>query len=117
MSEIEMTAQPGLSERRVSCYHEDVHEIKLHNIKVGQHFFDEGAMRFFSSRVHSKVYGGRFFVTSEQDAHEYGAWNGERRYTVRECLNGYIETCGGFGEFATARDAQRLARRLAEQVQ
>ena len=44
----------------------------------GSHYFEPDTMRFFRSRLSSTVYGGRFFVTSEQDP------SGYRAYSVRE---------------------------------
>ena len=34
---------------------------------AGSHFFDEATLRFFSSRIQSKIYGGCYFITSERD--------------------------------------------------
>lgn len=73
-------------------------------------------MRFFSSRILPTVYGGRIFVTSEQDTHEHGAWNGERRYTVRECVNGEIKSRSEHGEFVSAHDAKYAARELVAAI-
>lgn len=86
----------------------NISEIKRANADIGRHFFDKQTMRFFNSRVLSTVYHGRFFITSEQDG--YGAWERERRYTVRECIDGEIHTVSEFGEFSTAREAAAFAR-------
>lgn len=92
---------------------------------TGSHFFDADSMRYFSSRVHGDLYGGRFFVTSERDNTIWGepAWNGVRRYTVRmaryypgdERLQ--IDTMGEFGEYDTREEAHREARRLGDTVE
>lgn len=42
------------------------------------HFFSKGAMQFFKSKVESAMYGGRYFITSEQFETE------PREYRVRE---------------------------------
>ena len=39
-------------------------DVKAANREAGRHFFDPATMRFFNSRVHRAVYGGRYFVTS-----------------------------------------------------
>lgn len=95
------------------CSHDCIEDIVRHNIQIDQYFFDKAAMRFFSSRILPTVYDGRIFVTSEQDTHENGAWNGERRYTVRECVNGQIKSRSEHGAFASAQDAKNAARELA----
>jgi hypothetical protein len=96
------------------CQHYCIDEIIRHSARVGNYFFNEASMRFFSSRILAAVYGGRFFITSEQDRSANGAWSGERRYTVRECDHGHIETRSDFGEFRNAESAKRAARILAE---
>ena len=68
---------------------DSVQQIKDMNAATGGHFFDADSMRYFGSKVYGPVIGGRYFITSEQDRNPYGAaaWNGQRRYTVRECRN------------------------------
>lgn len=46
---------------------------------LGSHFFDRETMRFFSSRVHDALYGGRFFVTGERRGFD----DCRREYRVR----------------------------------
>lgn len=57
------------------------------------------------------------FHTIEQDrptSFGPGAWDGQRRYTVRMAReDGSIETPGEFGEFSTLSQARTAARRLA----
>ena len=92
--------------------------IRAANAAAGFHFFDRDSMRAFSSRVHGRLYGGRYFVTSEQDRAPYGAaaWDGERRYTVREArADGSIGTVGEFGAFSSGAEAHRAAAELAEE--
>ena len=71
---------------------ENITQIKRANKALGHHFFDRDAMTFFRSRVYPHVYGGRFFITSEQ----FVAGDGEefpREYTVREARpDGTIDT-------------------------
>ena len=90
--------------------YESMAQVRAANAAAGGHWFEPAALRFFGSRISETLYGGRFFVTSEQDRHG-GAWDGERRYTVREALpGGRIETVGRFGEFGTRREAVAFAR-------
>jgi len=112
MTSPEIAVERGPKDVVTTCHHESIEEIVRHNTIVGQYFFDRAAMRFFASRILSTVYGGRFFVTSERDTHEDGAWDGKRRYTVRECVDGRIETRSDHGEFATTQEAKNAAREL-----
>lgn len=88
----------------------DIEDIKKANADIGRHWFDAETMAYFNSYVYQKVYFGRFFITSEQD--EHGAWEGQRRYTVRECIDGEIHTTSEFGEFDTFKQAQSFARQV-----
>lgn len=67
-------------------------DIKRANKAAGRHWFDKGALAFFRSKIEPKVYGGRYFITSEQfdDA-------APRRYSVRMAEpDGSISTVGEF---------------------
>jgi len=87
---------------------ETMRDIKNANHRAGFNWFDAGTMRFFNSRVGTKVYGGRYFVSSEQNG------DNPRRYTVRKALpSGRIETVGDFGAYKTLGEATKEARRLA----
>lgn len=81
-----------------------IQEIKQRNIEVGQHFFDEEAMRFFDSRIYKTTHGFHF-TTSERGP------SGVRRYSVRviDWTTGHIETVGNFQQFATLREAYKFA--------
>jgi len=80
------------------------------------HFFDADAMRFFNSRISTKVYesktkGVYYFVTSEKYKEE------PRRYTVRKFVEetGSIDTLDingedGFQYFASLREAHRFLK-------
>ena len=84
-------------------------EIRNANERLGHHFFEDGNLRFFRSRIGSSVYGGRYFITSEQfDA------NSPRLYTIREAKpNGRIDTVGEFQQYASHAQATRAAKKLA----
>jgi hypothetical protein len=98
----------------------DIGQVRYANNQLGHHFFDRDTLRFFSSRVHDDLYGGRYFVTSERDE-SYGsfgaAWDGERRYTIRKANpDGSIETVGQFGQYGSRSGAHAAAARLAGEV-
>ena len=83
----------------------------------GSHFFDRDTLRFFRSRIGSKLYGGRLFVTSEQAGDD-----SPRRYTIR-MVRQYLDRpmldvtkVGGFQHFRTYDAAHSTARRLGQQL-
>jgi hypothetical protein len=85
--------------------------IKQANTARGHHFFDASSMRFFRSKIASKrVFGGRYFITSEQFD-----WDSPRLYTIREAKpDGRIETVQEFQKFATVEQAKRAAEKLVK---
>jgi hypothetical protein len=82
-----------------------VAEIRSANKALGHHFFDKDTMEFFRSAVYNDVYGGRYFITSEQ----FVASDGEafpREYTIREAHDdGSIETVD-LPKYQSLADAQ-----------
>jgi hypothetical protein len=81
--------------------YETVADVKRANHDAGQHWFDRDTMRFFASRVGSRLYHNRFFVSSEQFRSFTGA-DGDRAYTIREAMpDGSIEEVGAFQQFET----------------
>jgi len=86
-----------------------VEQIKDAHAASGGCWFSPDTMRFFKSRVLSGVYGGRYFVTSEQFP------SGVRAYSVRQVSGdgSSISTVGRFGGYATAYQARAAARGLA----
>lgn len=86
--------------------------VRYENRCKGGHWFDAATLRYFGSRIGSRVYAGRFFISSEQDS--YGAWGGRRRYTIRIIRdNADIDTFGEFGQFASRSGAVKCAERMA----
>ena len=99
-------------------------EIKARHKATGGHWFDPGALRFFSSRLSSKVFpvdGGALFITSEQFQGMYLAGgryvkSEPRRYSIRFCSDGgEIETVGTFQEYRSLTAARHAAKRIQEQ--
>ena len=83
--------------------------INFHESK-GMHFFSAGSKRFFNSRIHSDVYGGCVFVTSEKFD-----WKSPRLFTVRKIdQNGNIETIGDFQGYDTRSKAHTAAKNFAK---
>lgn len=88
--------------------------IKANNKAAGQHWFSKDTLRFFSSRVGSKLFKGTrcvFFVTSEEGP------RGGRKFSVRKTCDrgGRIQTVGDFQAYATRAQAEGAAKRLAKQ--
>ena len=81
------------------------------NENNGMHFFSPNAMRFFSCRIHSDLYRGCVFVTSEKSS-----WD-VRKYTVRAIkADGGIETVGEFQGYETRSQAHTAAQNFAKTI-
>lgn len=84
----------------------DMDDVRDANRKAGETFFEQSAWP--GSRVSNRLYGGRFFVTSERLGQR------GRRYTVREaCPGGVIKTASELGQYGTHSSAHTAARRMA----
>ena len=83
-----------------------IQQIKDANKAIGHHWFEPGTLRFFKSRFSGPVIGN-MFVSSEKGPDEI------RRYTIRECTNGAINTVGEFQAYATKAQALRALRAIA----
>jgi hypothetical protein len=89
-----------------------VDDIKRANRDHGHHFFDRDTLHFFRSRVHDVVYGGRYFVTSEQCP-----FPGDypRLYSVRRANDdGSIDSVGEFQQYETRAQAHAAAKHAAD---
>jgi hypothetical protein len=90
-----------------------IDHIKRANAESGGHWFSPETLRFFGTRVHSTLYGGRYFVTSEFTGFD----RADRAFTVREARpNGHIRTASEFLQYSTRDAAHRAARRLAREA-
>lgn len=79
------------------------------------HWFSEGAIKFFRSRISSVVHegpGGIYFVSSEQPPHS------PRKYTIRKFNpeTGKIVSASDFGAFSNSKQAHRLAKDFAKGI-
>ncbi len=96
--------------------------IKAEHAAHGLKFFSTANMRAFRSRICGRVFDNLCFITSEQDRGSYfngqlvAAWDGQRRYTVRQFnTETYdIDTVSEFGEFATVGEARRFAEQYGK---
>lgn len=80
----------------------NITEIKKANKEAGHHFFDRDTVKFFGSVVYPEVYGGCYFITSEDNFDQT-----ERRFTVRQAdERGHIWTVWTFQEFTTKEQAR-----------
>jgi hypothetical protein len=82
--------------------------VKRANEKLGHYFFSPSTLRFFKSRVGTRVYYGRYFITSEQFD-----YNSPRLYTIRIANDdGSIDTVGEFQQYTTRAAAVRAIEKL-----
>jgi hypothetical protein len=91
-------------------------DVRRLNAENGQHWFEAGTMRFFSSRVprdSTLLISGRYFVSSERDESPYQHAGSVRAYTIREAFSdGSVDTVGEFQGYATKAAAEKAARAL-----
>jgi hypothetical protein len=88
-------------------------QVQSWNRQNGGYFFEPSSMRFFSSRVHSDLYGGCVFVTSERNTYS----NNPRAYTVRMITSsGHIETIGDFQGFSSRYGAHAYAKAVGDEI-
>jgi len=77
---------------------------------AGSHFFSKDTLRFFSSRIHSEIYGGCYFITSERDHYRD---NNPRFYTIRKYEGGLkVETVGEFCQYTSKAQAISAVKKL-----
>lgn len=87
-------------------------DVRRANRELGHFWFEPVTLRFFRSRVGESLYGGRYFVSSEQFEASDGT-RAPRRYTVRQVNpDGSIDTVGEFQAYETSAQARAEIRRL-----
>ena len=94
----------------MSYFH--INQVKRANKELGHHWFSRDTMRFFKSRVGTRVYKGKYFISSEQfecfGSSGHGYHIEPRKYTVRIANeDGSIDTVGEFQQFDTYNQAKR----------
>lgn len=95
--------------------YKSIADIRAANAAAGFHFFERETLRFFDSRIERTVYGGRFFITSEQ-FHGSDGKSAPRRYTVRVAHDdGSVTTMGEFNEM-TLEQAREQAKQYARDL-
>ena len=84
-------------------------DIKNNNKKAGKNWFDKDTMRFFKSRIESKLYSDNTFITSEKQEHQF-----PREYTSRIALNNGIdiESVGEFQQFESFYQASEYRKTI-----
>lgn len=77
-------------------------DVKRNNHKAGRYYFSPDTMRFFNSKVESKLFKNKYFITSEKFKEDY-----PRLFTIREYnpKTHIISTVGTFQEFTTLDEA------------
>lgn len=79
----------------------DMADVRAANEATGGHWFERGTMRFFNTRICSRLIAGKRFITSERGPDE------RTRYTIREARpDGSIDTIGEFQQFGTLAAAK-----------
>ena len=88
-------------------------EVRAANAAAGFHWFEPDTIRFFRSKIGGRVYGGRYFISSEQYHDRCSEGYCRRKYTVREaCENGDVSTVGEFQGYDTFESARTAIREL-----
>ena len=80
-------------------------EFMRFNARVGNHWFSEGTMAFFRSRIEAWDDETGYFISSEVGPTD----DCPRAYTLRKAdfKTGRVQTISEFGEFETLREAKR----------
>jgi hypothetical protein len=92
-------------------YYDTIEQIKEANRQAGLHWFEPNTLRFFRSRVGHNVYGGRYFISSEQFS-----FDSERLYSIRIAYeDGRIDTIGEFQQYKTWKAAYKAVQQLLQE--
>lgn len=91
-------------------------EFRYLNKSTGHNFFERKTMKFFNSRLESSMYGGRYFITSEQYIGIDDIMR-PRKFTVRQANDdGSVTTVGEFQKFNYVEDARIAIKALLKGV-
>lgn len=85
-------------------------DFKRLNRSIGNFWFDESTMRFFSSRIVDWCSLTGYFISSERGPHRTNA----RKYTIRHAdfKTGRVRTVGEFQQYATLSRAKTRFKNL-----
>jgi hypothetical protein len=82
--------------------YETMEDVIRANTEIGEHWFEPATMRFFKTRIESRLIAGHRFITSEKGPDEV------RRYTIRDARpDGSIDTVGEFQGYRTLAQAKK----------
>ena len=80
----------------------DMADVRQANQDIGHHWFERSTMRFFNTKIESRLIAGKRFITSER-----GPQDTRKKYTIREAqADGTIDTIGTFQGFSTLAQAK-----------
>lgn len=86
-------------------------EVRVKNAFEGSYFFCRTTMKYWGSKIESRLYRGTYFITSERN----NVPNQPRKFTIRRVLpNGLIETEGAFQAYKSLRLAKQNVKKLIE---
>ena len=89
-------------------------ELAQEATRLGSHWFAPNTMRFFRSRVSRQVFGGKYFISSEDTSSPF--YPDVRKYSVRSFrIEGdefIIDTIGEFRQYATRSAAMSAIQKL-----
>ena len=103
-----------IPQRKGKGMYETIDDVVKKAEETGSYFFSKESMSWFNSRLHHKVYQGRYFITSERDSSGI-AWDGRRRYTLRAVTpEGAMTTVGYFGQYHSLQEAIAAAKEATE---
>jgi hypothetical protein len=88
-------------------------QIKAANLLAGQFWFSKSNMKSFQCRLGRRVYGGKYFVSSERSQYI----NTVRRYTIRMIdEEGHICTVNGYRTYSYSKQAVTAIKKILRTV-
>ena len=114
MTKPSVTTTPKLAksimDKAINKQYTSINQIISEAERAGSHFFSKATLRFFSSRIHTEIYGGCYFITSERDNYRD---SNPRFYTIRKYEGGLrIETIGEFCQYTSKAQAVSAVKKL-----
>jgi hypothetical protein len=82
-------------------------DVRAANKVIGHYWFDRSSMKFFKTRIMSRLIGGKYFITRET------APSNQTRFSVRRANDdGSINTVGEFHSYLFREDAKDAINQL-----